>query len=86
MLEYFVHTSIVKLATPTTKQVWLNIFCFNPEEYILNRNYFSASIRFTPEEWNNWLRPLTKQELIKLSPPISNYIKYRSSALKKQTK
>lgn len=75
LLLRYCHNRIVKLATPTEKQVFFNYECLNPEAHILNRAYFSADMKFTPEEWQTLLRPVTKQEMKALMPHLSTYIK-----------
>lgn len=84
LMEYFIHTRVVKLATSKERQVFFDVINLEPEKYILDRNYFSADMKFTPEQWGTWLRPLTKSELIKLLPHISNYIKTHSFKLKNE--
>lgn len=73
LLDSSCHTSIVKLATPTEKQVFYDVY-YLPDSTVYNRKWFSASMEFTPEQWS-WLRELTKTEMVKLMPHISKYIK-----------
>lgn len=48
LLENYVHTRVVKLATPTERQVF---YPYAPD--------FTSRMKFTPAEWKTLLRPLT---------------------------
>lgn len=65
LLDSYTHNMVVKLATPTEKQV----FCDWSED-------FGPRMKFTPEEWNNKLRPLTTREIYNLLPHMSDRIKH----------
>lgn len=64
LLKDYVHTRVVKIATATEKQVFFNW----SEE-------FKASMKFTPLEWQS-IRPITKWELLKIFPHLSDRIKH----------
>lgn len=64
LLKSYVHTRVVKIATATEKQVFFNW-----------REDFKADMKFTPEEWQS-LRQLTKRELLKIFPHLSDRIKH----------
>ena len=66
LLSWSVHTRIVKLATPSEKQAFL------PYTKELN-----AYMYFTPEQMQNQIRPVTKDELYALLPHLSPRIKLR---------
>jgi len=66
LLQGYTHNRVVKIATPTEKQVFFNY----------DRN-FNADMQFTPEEWLKII-PLTKRELFKILPHMSTYIKDNS--------
>lgn len=64
LLKSYVHTRVVKIATATEKQVFFNW-----------REDFKADMKFTPQEWQS-LRQLTKWELLKIFPHLSDRIKH----------
>lgn len=64
LLKSYVHSRVVKIATATQKQVF---YSYSED--------FNASMKFTPEEWQK-LKPLSKWELLKIFPHLSDRIKH----------
>jgi len=64
LLKSYVHSRVVKIATPSQKQVFYN---YEPN--------FNASMKFTPEEWQS-LKPLNKWEIMQIFPHLSDRIKH----------
>lgn len=64
LLKSYVHSRVVKIATATQKQVFYSY-----------SEGFNASMKFTPEEWQK-LKPLSKWELLKIFPHLSDRIKH----------
>lgn len=58
------HSRVVKIATATEKQVFYS-----------HTENFNANMKFTPHEWLS-IRPLTKRELLKIFPHLSDRIKW----------
>lgn len=64
LIKSYVHTRIVKLATPINKQ-----------EFIPYTKEFNYDTPYTPLEWVTYLRPLTIKEVWDLLPHMSRLIK-----------
>ncbi len=64
LIDRYTHTRIVKIATPTQKQVFL-----------LSSEDFNTRTKYTPENWFKLLRPLTPKEIYNLLPHMSKRIK-----------